>query len=166
MKQTIALLFAAGLFVVMPAAAEERSREALAARLIELARLDQLTEQFKGALRSGMQTTLGQMGGPGEAEMSDQDLEQLGTIVEEEFARGMNEMLPELSAVMVDFYAERLTADELSQLVAMYELPVVDKLYDLAPEISQRSVEIALKYQKRMGERLTERLRDFRNRQQ
>lgn len=164
MQRAITFLIAICCFAPLSVTAQEQANEALAERLIELARLDRVAEQLELALQTGMQSSLQQMVQQGQIEASDEELRKITVILEDEFGITMRDMIPELSDMMVSFYAERLTVDELSELVAIYERPILGKLQDLLPEMSERSTEIALKYQTQMANRLTERLQDLEKR--
>lgn len=153
------ILLTAG-FSAAPAAfsQEETSREALAARFIELARLDQIIEQFKGGLAAGMQASLQRAIQEGRVDASGGRLQAVTTIVEEELETTLDEMMPEAASVMTSFYAERMTEDELAELVEIYQRPVIDKMYEIAPDLNQQILAVAIAHQKDSEARLRQRL--------
>jgi len=79
-----------------------------------------------------------------------------------ERASGRKQELADNIAVL---YAERMTADELRQIVAFYKSPAGTKLLQVQPEIIQQSVAIGQIWGKKIGEEIREEVRkELRNR--
>ena len=154
-------LGAAGAFVLAPAGADDKSTvdpEALAAAKEVLA--------FAGSARQ-FETIMPLMSRQLEASFlklqpghSAEIHEIMSRVIER--ASGRKQELADNIAVL---YAERMTADELRQIVAFYKSPAGTKLLQVQPEIIQQSVAIGQIWGKKIGEEIREEVRkELRNR--
>lgn len=161
--KVVAIVLMTAIFsAASPAFAQEQGkREALAAELIELARLDQIMEQLRAGMVAGMQASMQRAIEEGRIDASGDKLQKVSTALDEELEATFAQMLPLAKDLMTSFYAERMTEAELGELVAMYQRPVIDKMYELAPELNRQMLAIAIAQQKDSEARLLKRLQEL-----
>jgi hypothetical protein len=118
-------------------------------------------EQLKLGMVAGMQASMQRAIEEGRIDASGDRFQKVTTALEEELEATFSQMLPLAEDLMASFYAERMTEEELSELVAIYQRPVIDKMYELAPELNQQMLAIAIAQQKDSEARLLKRLQEL-----
>ena len=132
----------------------------LAERLVELARLDQITEQMAQSFATNYKSVFRNQMKENSPDISDEHLDAIIQIMDEELVFAMAEVAEPMGEFLIDFYMDNYTRDEISTMVEMYSSPLMQKNFDLMPKMMQEASEFGVPIQNEMMARLTRRLQE------
>ncbi|MEM8949799.1 MAG: hypothetical protein AAGA21_15945 [Pseudomonadota bacterium] len=164
--KVIPLVLCVGVLISGPTVSAQDA--GLAERVVELTRFEQSMDVLESAMVQGIRQgwmnqveRIRQSGSQRQIDRLTNALPKFETVIKEEMRNFLAEILPELKARSAAFYAERLSREELEELVAALQLPSVQKMFDLQPEVGQIGTEVALQSSKTLRERTRRRLGDL-----
>ena len=128
----------------VPVAAEPSAEQRqLAARLVKILRADAGFDQVVPAIVNDAKTLFIR---------TNPDLSKDISEVADEIGEELKKTRGELTAKVVDAYAETFTVDELKQIIAFYESPVGRKLNESVDTLTIRTIEAAREWGDRMSQ--------------
>lgn len=133
-------------------------KHALAVRYVELSGFKEQWEQMKSAMDANMQPAYRRAIERSGTEIPDEMKQELMAITSEEYKDSFTAVGKELKGLTAAFYSERLTEDELLELIEFHERPVHGKLRGLIPEVIALGTTVAQRHLEKTHRRLMDRI--------
>jgi hypothetical protein len=157
----LSVILMATVFIGAHHAAAEDEPSALAEQLYGLARVNETLaatmEAFDASFKESFDASIRR----DSPNISDDDLEALHQIIDEESALAIEELQAPMKDLMIGFYTENFSAEELEALVEIQSSDVYQKQLDLMPSIMQRAADMNAGQMASIQERLSRRLRQW-----
>ncbi len=162
MKRFGQRLIVASCFLALhaPVHAQEEPRQ-LAERIYELSRAEENAEAAMEAFNRSFQETMTHTIKQQNPNASDQAVDELYSIINDESAVSMEEMKGPMRALMIDFYVENFTSDELASLVGMHASDVYQKQLSLLPGVMEDMAVLSTEQMGSLQRRLGGRINDW-----
>ncbi|MDH3660299.1 MAG: DUF2059 domain-containing protein [Alphaproteobacteria bacterium] len=153
------LIVACLVAVQQPVFAEEQENvEELAERLIELGQMDATMEQMSDAMLTEMRNLAAQAAETGKSDVTPEQLAEVEAIMRDEMATLRREMIGPMEDMLIAFYKDNFSRDEMVELVEIYSSPTFQKQYRYMPELTGKLVHLLQGYDAAHRGRLRERL--------
>ena len=83
------------------------------------------------------------------------EIKDVFRIIPEKFSQRKQELLDQVAVL----YAERLTADDLNELIKFYKSPIGAKFIQLQPELVQQSMQLGQAWGRKIGQEIDQEVR-------
>lgn len=160
--------FVLSIVVVLAAPSALAEDQRLAERLVELTRFEQKIDGLRSSMLQGLRQDWMQRIEQQRQRLTQEQVDhaldllpKIEAIFKEEFDAFDDEIEPHLKKLAVSFYKEKLSVDELQELIAIFERPSMQKMLDLDPEAGQLGTELVLQHTGRLQQRLDRRLNEL-----
>ena len=132
-----------------------------AEQLYELARVDETMAATMDAFGDSFKASFDQAIRGEMPDITDEKLGELHRIIDEESALAVEEMQDPIRDLLVTFYMENFSEDELASLVEMQSSDVYQKQISLMPQVMQQTAKLNEQQMTVVQGRLSQRLRTW-----
>ena len=161
MRHVFLSLIAIGSIIVTSGIAAAEGPGDLAKRIVELNHLERSMQQGAEAFLQGYKDVVGGSLQQKDPDLTDEQLAELYRIMDDEVTSGVDELMGPVKAMLVDFYVENFSEDELSTLVQMHGSDVYQKQISLTPGFMQEVAKLQAEWQMSAQSRLSGRVKEW-----